>query len=198
MLDTHCRRWIQPPIDRIARVLVRLGVSALAVTVLALVIGVAAGALAAAGRPILAAVALWASGFLDVLDGSMARIAGRSSSWGSLLDITFDQIVELSVVVGLAVLHPEAQLALLVLAAVLLVSMTVFLTVGALVRNQGFKAFYFQPGLIERSEEILFLTAMLLVQDRLLAITLAFAGAKLLTTLLRLRAARRLFASQGR
>lgn len=198
MLDTHCRRLVQPAIDRIARVLVRRRISALQVTVLALLIGTASGALAAAGRPIAAVLALWASGFLDVLDGSMAREARTASPWGSLLDVTFDQVVELSVVVGLAVLHPEARLALLGLSAVLLVSMTVFLTVGALVRNSGFKAFYFQPGLVERSEEILFLTAMLLVQEHLLPITLAFAGAKLLTTLLRLRDARRRLAGQGR
>jgi phosphatidylglycerophosphate synthase len=198
MLDTYGRRFVQPAVGWIARKLLHRGLSPIQITFLALGIGVLSGPLVVLGYPILAMAALWTSGLLDVIDGSMARESGAPGSWGCLLDITFDQVVELSVILGLAIRFPEARLALLVLTSVLLVSMTVFLTVAALVRADGFKAFYYQPGLIERSEELLFLTLMTLADRWLFEITVAFIGAKLLTTVLRMGHARRLFQDQPR
>jgi phosphatidylglycerophosphate synthase len=198
MLDTYGRRFVQPTVGWIAKKLVHRGFSAIQVTFLALGIGVMSGPLVATGFPILAVVALWLSGLLDVVDGSIARETMSSSSWGCLLDITFDQVVELSVIVGIAFRFPDAQLALLLLASVLLVSMTVFLTVGALVKAEGFKAFYYQPGLIERSEELLLLTLMTLAGTWLLEVTVTFSCVKFLTTVLRMKRARQLFKDQPR
>jgi len=198
VLDTYGRRFVQPAFGWIARKLLRRGFSATQITFLALGIGVLSGPLVALGFPILAMVALWLSGLLDVIDGSMARESKTPSPWGCLLDITFDQVVELSVIVGLAIRFPEARLALLVLTSVLLVSMTVFLTVGALVKAEGFKTFYYQPGLVERSEELLFLTLMTLAHRWLFQTTIVFICAKSLTILWRMKHARQLFKHQPR
>jgi len=198
MLDTYGRQLVQPTVGWVAKKLLHRGLSATHITFLALGIGVMSGPLVAIGLPILAAVALWFSGALDVVDGSMAREAKSASPWGCLLDITFDQVVELSVIIGIAIRFPEAQLALLLLTSVLLVSMTVFLIVGALVKAEGFKAFYYQPGLIERSEELLFLTLMTLASTWLIEITIVFSFVKLLTTVLRMKQARQLFKDRPR
>ena len=193
MLDTYGRQFVQPTVGWIAKKFLDGGLSAIQITFLALGIGVMCGPLVAVGLPILASGVLWFSGLLDVVDGSMAREAKNSSPWGCLLDITFDQVVELSVIVGIAIRFPDARLALLLLTSVLLVSMTVFLTVAALVKAEGFKSFYYQPGLIERSEELLFLTLMTLVTTWLVEIIVVFSLAKLLTTVLRMKQARQLF-----
>lgn len=68
-------------------------------------------------HPIWAFILLWISGYLDTVDGTMARQQRQSSAWGTVQDITFDRIVELSVIVGLATKFPEVQFMLLLLTA---------------------------------------------------------------------------------
>jgi len=40
--------------------------------------------------------------FSDSLDGTMARLAGRSSSWGAFLDSTLDRVADAAIFVGIA------------------------------------------------------------------------------------------------
>ena len=40
--------------------------------------------------------------FLDSLDGTMARLAGRSGSWGAFLDSTLDRLADAAIFCGLA------------------------------------------------------------------------------------------------
>lgn len=76
-------------------------------------------------HPIWAFILLWISGYLDTVDGTMARQQRQSSAWGTVQDITFDRIVELSVIVGLATKFPEVQFMLLLLTASIVLSMTI-------------------------------------------------------------------------
>jgi len=54
---------------------------------------------------------LWAFGltilfiFSDSLDGTMARLSGRSSSWGAFLDSTLDRVSDAAVFCGLALYY---------------------------------------------------------------------------------------------
>jgi archaetidylinositol phosphate synthase len=192
MLDTHARHWVQPLINRVAHRLISWGWSANQVTWLAFAIGCSTGLLIICDLPLLGVFLLWVSGFLDAVDGSMARLQKRTTPWGTVLDITFDRIVELSVIIGLACRYPEAQFLLLLLTASIVFSMTVFLTVGALSEKKGVKSFYYQAGLAERTEGFLFFTAMILFPSWLIWITGLFLAAELFTALQRMREARRL------
>ncbi len=163
MLDTRARRHLDPLLQRLAGFLLRRGLRANQVTVLAGLTGVAAGPLIALHQPGAALAALWCSGLLDALDGQMARQVGRPTARGTLLDITLDRLVEGAVLVGLAGRDPQAALPLLVLAVSFILSLTVFLTTGALVQNRPMvKSFYYQAGLMERTEGFLAFTALIL------------------------------------
>ncbi|RXT13738.1 CDP-alcohol phosphatidyltransferase family protein [Ammoniphilus sp. CFH 90114] len=192
MLDTHARKYVEPYISSTGRVLLRMGLSANQVTWIAFLLGILTGPLIYFEQPIWAIVFLWLSGFLDAVDGSMARSSKKTSAWGTVMDITFDRIVELSVIVGLAARFPQAQFLLLLLTASIVFSMTVFLTVGALSEKKGIKSFYYQAGLAERTEGFILFTVMILFPAWLLWSTGLFLAVEVFTALQRMFEARRI------
>ncbi len=82
-------------VEPVARGLLRLGVSPDLVTITGTV-GVVAGAVvfAARGHLLPALLVVGACAFTDLLDGTMARLRGRSSRFGALLDSTMDRIAD--------------------------------------------------------------------------------------------------------
>lgn len=86
----------------VARLLLRLGVSPDAVTFVG-TLGVAAGALIFFPRGELAigVVVVTVFVFSDMVDGQMARLSNRTSSWGAFLDSTLDRIGDAAVFAGL-------------------------------------------------------------------------------------------------
>jgi phosphatidylglycerophosphate synthase len=192
MLDTHGRHLIQPVISRGARFFLRLGLTADKVTLFAFLTGLCTGPLIYFDEALAAVILLWVSGYLDAVDGTMAREQNKSSAWGTLMDITFDRIVELSVIIGLAARYPEAQFLLLLLTGAIVFSMTVFLTVGALSEKKGVKSFYYQAGLAERTEGFILFTLMILLPDWLLWTTGLFLFAEVFTALQRMAEAKRI------
>lgn len=192
MLDTHARQYVQPIIDQTAKGFIYLGLTANQVTLIAFAIGLFAGVFVVLGLPIWAVIALWVSGFLDAVDGSIAREQNSMSAWGTLMDITFDRIVELSVIIGLALRYPQAQFLLLLLTGGIVFSMTVFLTVGALTDKKGMKSFYYQAGLAERTEGFILFTLMILLHDELVWMTGLYIFAVVFTALQRMLEAKRI------
>ncbi|MCF6137419.1 CDP-alcohol phosphatidyltransferase family protein [Pseudalkalibacillus berkeleyi] len=191
MLDTHGRKYVQPFIEKTADFFLKLGLSANQVTVLGFIIGVSSGIFIYFGYTFLAVFILWFSGFIDAVDGTMARKT-KPSSWGTLLDITFDRLVEISVILGLAFRYTNSMWALLLLSVSIIFAMTVFLTVGALSEKNGIKSFYYQAGLAERTEGFILFSLMMIFTDYLTVITMIFFAIELFTTFQRLLEAKRL------
>lgn len=189
MLDTHARKYVDPFINRTATQLLEMKVTANQVTHIAFVIGVSSGIWIYLEQPLLAVLVLWFSGFLDAVDGAMAR-KSSSSAWGTLLDISYDRLVEISVILGLAFLYPDSMWALLLLACSIIWAMTIFLTVGTLTEKKGMKSFYYQPGLAERTEGFILFTLMILFPTYLTILTLVFLAVEIFTAFQRLREAR--------
>lgn len=196
MLDTHARRWIQPAIDQIARGLVRARIPANVATITAMLVGVAAAVLVASGWAWIGVILLWCSGLLDAVDGTMARMT-RPSPLGAIMDITFDRIVELSMVVALAWRYPGAMFLLLILAAIIAVAMSLFLSIAAALRNTSTKAFHYAPGLGERTEGFICLSLMALNAEHLRVWTGLFIAVIAYTMLQRLRHAARNLAADA-
>lgn len=192
MLDTHGRKYVEPIIESVANAFINRNISANKVTVLAFVLGISSGGWMLLGQPLIATAVLWISGLLDAVDGAIARKTGTSSSWGALMDITFDRIVELSVIISLAVLYPQARLVLIMLTGSIIISMTVFLTVGALSKNTKNKAFYYQAGLAERTEGFIMSSLMMLFSNHIIIITIVYFLAILFTAGQRLKEAHKL------
>ena len=194
MLDTHGRAAVQPIISKTAHYLLKSGLNANHVTYIAFFIGITASIYIFLGQPIVGVVLLWISGFLDAVDGSMARQSKSSSSWGTILDVTFDRVVEVGILIALAMVHPEPTILflLLLLAVSIIFTMTIFLTVGALAEKESYKSFYYQPGLAERTEGFILFSLMVLFQGNLAFWTIVFIAVEIITGLQRLLEARRI------
>jgi archaetidylinositol phosphate synthase len=191
MLDTHGRKYVQPIIEKTADGLLKLGLTANQATFIGFAIGALTGVSIYFDFPYLAVFLLWLSGFLDAVDGSMARKT-KPSAWGTLLDVGFDRLVEISVILGLAFRFPDSMWALLLLSVSIIYAMTVFLTVGAVSEKKGIKSFYYQAGLAERTEGFILFTLMILMSDYLTFITLIFLFIEVFTTIQRLFEAKKL------
>ncbi|MYL72565.1 CDP-alcohol phosphatidyltransferase family protein [Halobacillus litoralis] len=191
MLDTHARKFVQPSIERTASYFLQKGRSANEITVLALFFGLGTSVLYVLGFPILAVVFLWLSGFLDAVDGTMARNT-KTSPFGTVMDITFDRIVEIGMILAIAYIHPEVLWPLLLLSVSIIVSMTIFLVVGAVSEKAGIKSFYYQAGLAERTEGFVLFSVMLLFPPFLFWSTLLFFAVELFTGIQRFMEAKRI------
>lgn len=191
MLDTHARKYVEPFIVKSAKKLIALNLTANQVTVAALIIGLSTSVFILLEQPVIAVMLLWFSGFLDAVDGSMARLT-KTSEFGTVLDVTFDRLVEIAIIVTLAFVFPEAALSLLLLSGAIIFSMTVFLTVGAVSEKKGKKSFYYQAGLAERTEGFILFSLMILLPSLLQPITLLYAGVVIFTGLQRLVEAKKM------
>ncbi|MDE2149367.1 MAG: CDP-alcohol phosphatidyltransferase family protein [Gammaproteobacteria bacterium] len=196
MLDTHARRYVDPLIEAVARALRAAGLSANTVTILGMLTGVGAAALVASGRPWIGVVLLWFSGLLDAADGTLARMT-RSTPLGAIMDITFDRVVELSMVFALAWRYPEARLIMVALAGTIAIAMSLFLSIAAALRNTSAKAFHYAPGLGERSEAFVCLSLMAVDTAHLTLWTGVFLAVMVYTMFQRLRYAMRALAAGG-
>lgn len=186
MLDTHAHKFIQPLLNVIARLCLRAGVSANALTLAGLGCGTLAALVVALGQPQAGVALLWLSGLLDAADGTLARL-GTPSALGAVLDITSDRVVEVAVILALAWRYPDARLALLLLTAVIVVAMSLFLSMAAAVDNSSAKSFHYAPGFAERTEGFIFLSLMTLNAAHLVAWSLVFSAAIVFTMAQRYR-----------
>jgi CDP-diacylglycerol---glycerol-3-phosphate 3-phosphatidyltransferase len=102
MLSRYAKAFFTRLFTPVARGLLRIGVGPDAVTWVGTV-GVSAAAFWFFPRGQLLAGVLVVTAFVfsDTLDGTMARLSGRSSTWGAFLDSTLDRIGDASVFCGL-------------------------------------------------------------------------------------------------
>ena len=186
MLDTRARNFIQPAFEMAANLLIKFKFSANQVTILALAIGLVPALLLLLGFPNIMVVSiLWLSGFLDAVDGTIARKTKSSSPFGTIMDITFDRIVEISLIIVLALKYSNNAFVFVILATTIILNMTIFLTVGAASDKVTEKTFYYQPGLTERTEGFIMFSLMVLLPNYTDYIALIFAGMIIFTSIQR-------------
>jgi len=195
MLDTNARHYIQPALDTIAKNCQRIGISANLLTIIGMFIGVAAAGLVAAEYFVAGFAVLWLSGLIDAADGTLARLS-NPSPLGAILDITFDRVVEIAMIVALAIRFVEARFELLILAGMIAIAMSLFLSIAAAVANTSIKSFHYAPGLGERTEAFICLSLMILDHTRLVFWTWVFIGLIVFTVLQRVYYVRRMLAAE--
>lgn len=141
---------IEPP----ARLLLRLHVSADAVTIAGTVLTITVAlVLLPQGHFIPAVVILAVLGMSDLLDGTMARLSGTSGPWGNFLDATMDRLADGAVFGGLVLygaLHDEPW----VTAGALLALVTGQVTSYAKARAEAVGATA-NVGIAERAERLI-------------------------------------------
>lgn len=193
MLDTHARKYVSPFIELGADFFIKLKFSANNVTLLAFFLGVLTSVFIFFDKITLAFIVLWISGYLDAVDGEISRKTKTSSSFGTLLDIVCDRLVEISMILALGIKYEFIRLDLIFLSCSILISMTIFLTVGALSEKKGMKSFYYQAGVTERTEGFIFFSIMFLFPNYLTLSTRIFTFLILFTALQRFLEAKKLF-----
>jgi phosphatidylglycerophosphate synthase len=204
MFDGQIRRWIDPPLDRLAIVMARFGLSANAVTTGGFVMGMGAWTALAGQEYFTALVLILANRCADGLDGPLARRLGPTDL-GGYLDIVLDFLFYAGVPFFFAVGRPEFALS----AAFLVFSFVgtgssflAFATIAAKRRltteRRGKKALYYLGGLTEGAETIALFVLICLYPELFGWFAWTFGGLCWLTTTLRIVVAIETFQTRHR
>ena len=193
MLDRSATGLISPAIQRLARLLVRAGVSANQLTLAGFAIGLLAAVLVATRNYPMAIGAILCSRLCDGLDGAVARET-RPTDAGGFLDIALDFIFYAAIPLGFAFADPSRNaLAAASLLAAFVGTMASFLAFAVLAAKRGMdnlaypgKSFYFLGGLTEATETLACFIAMCLWPHHFALLAYLFAGLCVLTTVTRL------------
>lgn len=183
MFDRFATTAIKPPVDALARLLARAGISANQLTLLGFGIGIVAAFLIASHAYLVGATAIFISRLCDALDGAVARCSAPTDS-GGFLDITLDFLFYASIPLAFAVADPQHNaLPAAVLLAAFIGTGSSFLAFAAIAAKRGMtstayphKSFYFLGGLTEATETLAAFTAMCLWPGQFAGLAYGFAG----------------------
>lgn len=173
MLDTYARGYLSCFFSFCAKILAQYSIKPMHITFASLLFGLIGALCLFLGFYITSLVLLWISGLCDVLDGELARLSKSTSQKGALLDIFFDRIVEIAYI--LAFVKVATPLSLLILSSSIILSMTIFLSVGAMSKKESKKEFYYQAGLMERTEGFILFSSMIIFYEYATYISFLFA-----------------------
>lgn len=201
MLDARLRPLIDPPLDTVARRLVRLGVKADHITITGFAAGLLAALLIAFGWTTAALALIAANRLADGLDGAVAR-ATAPTDRGAFLDIVLDFAFYAAVPLAFALRDPLGNaLPAALLIAAFLVNGAAFLAFaiiaarrGMTTAAQGRKSFFYMAGLAEGTETIAVFVAFCLWPAAFWCLASAFAAVCTLSALARLLLGWRAFA----
>ncbi len=193
MLDRHITPLMKPAVEQIARALVKCGVRADHVTLVAFAIGIIAIICIAFRAYSVAVILIFLSRLCDALDGAVARQTEATDA-GGFLDITLDFLFYAGIVLAFAFAAPKTNA---LPAAVLLMSFvgttSSFLAFAALAAKRGIasmdypdKSFYFLGGLAEATETLIIFTAMCIWPRYFPQLAYIFAAICAITTFTRI------------
>lgn len=185
MIDTKYRSIFQPIFDSLSKFLVLLNIKPKTITICAFIMGLGSGLLIAMGQVIPAIIALWLSGLLDVLDGSVARLSNSSSNNGAYMDMIFDRMVEAAIILGFAFILPNYYFTYLIFFVGVIFNFSTFLVAGALFKNHGNKSMHYDIGIVERTEIFIVFTLMIIFNNYIFYILVTFNVLIFLTGILR-------------
>ena len=154
MLNRYARAAVTRILTPVAKLLLRLGVSPDVVTIIG-TLGVCLGALVffPMGELLIGVLVITAFVFSDTIDGVMARMLDRSSSWGAFLDSTLDRMGDAAIFAGLAIWYfqggDDRVMAWLALACLVLGSLVSYARARA--EGLGMRA---DVGIAERADRL--------------------------------------------
>ena len=181
MLDEELRRSVKPLYKLPARILSERGVTGDALTWVSLGIGALCLVTTALGLNT-AALVLWLLNRLfDGIDGEVARLRKEASDLGAFVDIVADFFMYGGLLLALAIQHPDARLALVVLFFAYYLNGTVFLTLSGILERLKKerlteRGLHFRRSLTEGFETIVAGVLFLVLPDYVSPIAWVFAG----------------------
>ncbi|MEE4318122.1 MAG: CDP-alcohol phosphatidyltransferase family protein [Erythrobacter sp.] len=191
MLDARLRPLIDPPLNRMGRVLAGLGVTANGLTFTGLALGLAGAGAIAFGHVGWGLALIIANRLLDGLDGAVARVRGPSDL-GGYFDIVADFAFYVSVPLGFGILAPANSVPALVLVASFVLTGVSFLAFAVIAAKRGTtteahgrKSFFYSTGIAEGTETIAVFIAMCLFPAWFAVLAYGYAALCALTVLQR-------------
>jgi len=127
------------------------------VTLLGLVVNCTVAYFIAAGRIsyLMAGILIWVAGFFDALDGSVARITGKVSVFGSFLDSVIDRYSDSVIYLGILVrFFISGEMSYVILTAVAMIGSSAVSYTRAKAESLGLKC---EVGLMPRTVRIIVL-----------------------------------------
>ena len=150
-----------------ARAFNAIGLTPNIITLLGFSVCVAGAALVALGWPLYGGIVFLVGGILDLFDGALARLTGKTSPFGALLDSVFDRLGEAALFVGLGIYYLLADLspAQLILSTLAVLLGLVFSQGVSYLRarGEGLGAFT-TSGIMTRTERVVILGAGLIAE----------------------------------
>lgn len=173
-------------VDRLSKK-IETHISPTQLTIMGCFIGILAAFALCYQHRYLATSLLLISGYIDTLDGTVARNLQQATPLGAVLDIISDRTVEFAIVFGLFLINPgeRSVLCMLMLGSILL-CVTSFLVVGIFTPTDTEKSFYYSPGIMERAEAFIFFISMMLFTAHFQLLAVSFIILVMLTTVIRI------------
>ena len=88
-------------LDPVARAFARAGFTPNSLTCIGLIFSLIAGVLFGISQPRFAGLVLLICGFFDIIDGAVARVSGRVTAFGGVLDSVVDRYTEAVIFIGI-------------------------------------------------------------------------------------------------
>ncbi|MEM1512300.1 MAG: CDP-alcohol phosphatidyltransferase family protein [Candidatus Jordarchaeales archaeon] len=164
MSKYRVRRFFRPAVYRVASICAKAGLSPNHITLASLAVSIIASLLLALGLPVLYGLLVFTSGFLDGVDGALARLTGRVTLRGGLLDSMSDRYSDVAVLLGFA-FWKEAESFSLVFPVSVWVALAVagFIMVSYVRARGEAVGVPLDVGFAARSERLLILSASSLI-----------------------------------
>ena len=188
MIETNLRKTYQKIcVDPLLQIQGFQKVHPIFLTCLGGLLGIAIFPALAGGFPLCALLLLILSGFIDTLDGSLARLYAKTSPQGAAMDIVTDRIVEFAILLGLYCVDPPSRsLPIILMLGSILICVTSFLIVGLFTENKTEKSFHYSPGIIERAEAFIFFAIMIFLPAAFHFLSYLFSFLVLLSAFIRM------------
>jgi len=108
---SRVRDQVSRLMEPVAKAFARTGLAPNVITLIGLVVGFVAGLLFAYGMQLWAGFALIMCGFFDLIDGAVARVIGRETAFGGVLDSVVDRYVDFLIFAGIIYAFINGELA---------------------------------------------------------------------------------------
>ena len=160
------RRSLAQRVNKIpAELVAKTGISPNIVTALGLLVALVTAWVLSTGHFFLGGFLVLGSGAFDMLDGAVARISGRSTRFGAILDSTFDRLSEAALFLGLLAYYAnQGSFQEVVLVGAALVGSMMTSYVRARAEVLGLKC---EVGLFTRPERVILLAIGLIFNQML-------------------------------
>jgi CDP-diacylglycerol--glycerol-3-phosphate 3-phosphatidyltransferase len=163
MLSEAVRKYSRKFLEPLARFLSATGVSPNVVSIIGFILMVGVAVVLAKGYLFLGGILIIVAGIFDAIDGTLARMMGRTSRFGAFLDSTLDRFSEAIIYLGLFIyfIGQNQQMELILIYATVVGSLMVSY---ARARAESINV-PLKDGLFTRFERIFLLVAGLLLNQ---------------------------------